>query len=326
MMRVAEAPACAPRAERVHEGVSFRAWAFVSRRARGRARAGQLAGPPRPRRGAVATSPTRCSTRRPQRRRGRRHALRGVGRRDGRSAEKLDTPSSATGRRASGVARLLQGVGSRGRPPGLPGSARHARLGHPPAARALEGADGRGSARLRAEAWRLEAPPGSVPEPHPEPPCLPPAGLDRAAPDQTVPRAHAGARHRPAVHPGETAAAHPPLSVPLLRRGVRQAEPRGRDRSRRGRAMALRFFRSPRRAPSRMRRTGRLRLDGEGEATSCSMVEEGDLVVQFTVQRYADLCMEVPHGVRRWRGWRAPGGTGSRCCRGPSWTLTGRRR
>ncbi len=147
---------------------------------------------------------------------------------------------------------------------------------------------------LRAEALEiLEAPLGPVPEPHPEPPRLVSARIDPVETGQTAPRAARAGRALPFTE-GDAAPPPPSLSVPIP--PPRSARHRSRgDKTRVARPgsdletslpfVALADVKAPTEEPTS--------LDAEGEAGTRATVEVGDPVGEFTVQRYADLCVDL---------------------------------
>lgn len=153
---------------------------------------------------------------------------------------------------------------------------------------------------LRAEALEiLEAPPGAVPEPHPEPPRLVLSRIERVATDQTAPRVARAGRALPFTE-GDPAPTHPSLSVPL-------PPPRGAPR--RNRADETRVAqRGPDLGPSlpfvaavdvMVPADEPTILDAEGEGGPRATAEAGDPVSEFTVQRYADLCVTLIESLDR---------------------------
>ncbi len=147
---------------------------------------------------------------------------------------------------------------------------------------------------LRAEALAiLEAPPGPVREPHPKPPRLVPTRIEPVATERTAPRATRAGRALPFTD-GDAAPAPPSLLVPL-------PPPRGAPR--RNRADETRVARpgtdvgpslpfvapADRTAPAEEPTS----LDAECETGSHAKAEVGDPVGEFSVERYADLCVDL---------------------------------
>jgi hypothetical protein len=139
----------------------------------------------------------------------------------------------------------------------------------------------------------LEAPPGPVPEPHPEPLRLIQERPDPVGPDQTAPRVARARRAALPFAPGNPAPLPPPLSVPLP--PPRHAEQRTRPDEMRVAPQGVMLepalpFATPTDAPVEAEAPAH---DASGDVGSSTTSDTGDPVNQFTVQRYADLCMDL---------------------------------